>query len=154
MEKKVRLANEQDLDFIYTSLLEDLAEQHLEGRFQYPKEVFKEIIFGKHPIASFLILVIDDQPVGFANYNIDYRNYTVNPGPNLYLNDLYIKKGYRKLGGTKLLGEGLREIAKQNNCARIEGVVQKDNDLAMKVYKSIPGVQIKDSLHYLRLNIE
>lgn len=153
MKKEVRLAKLEDLDFIYESLQEDLIEQGVIHRFKYSKEAFKEAIFGAHPIAQFLILEIDGKQVGFANYNIDYRNYTVNHGPTLYLNDLFIKSTHRRKRCATFLFEKVKEVAKQKNCARIEGVVLQDNTEALQFYKDFLGGKILQGLHYMRLEL-
>lgn len=99
MQKKVRFATIEDFDFIDDALREDLEEQGVLHRFRYSKENFKNAIFGEKPLATFLILLMNDQPAGFANYSIDHRNFTANSLANLYLNDLFVKKQYRRMGG-------------------------------------------------------
>ena len=125
MDKEVRLANEDNIDFIYDTLRADLDEQGVLYRFKYTKEAFKEAIFGKYPIAHFLTLLMDDQHAGFANFSLDNRNFTANFLPNLYLNDLYICKAHRRTGGATFLFNKLKEIAKEKGCGRIEWLVQK-----------------------------
>lgn len=104
MKKSVRPATLDDLEFLYNSLREDLQEQGVLHRFNYSKEEFREAIFSNSPLAFFLILLINDEPVGFINYSIDHRNFTVNwPAKNLYINDLYVKSTHRRMGGATLL---------------------------------------------------
>lgn len=154
MQKEVRFATTEDLDFIYDSLREDLEEQGVLHRFTYTREAFKNAVFGQNPLATFLILLIDNQRAGFANYSIDYRNFTVNSLANLYLNDLFIKKPYRRMKGATLLMEKLKEIAKQEQCGRIEGLVLCENTQAIEFYeKSMRCKIISDKLHYLRLEL-
>ncbi|ASQ44716.1 GNAT family N-acetyltransferase [Legionella clemsonensis] len=154
MESSVRCANESDFNDIFTMLMEDLEEQGVLYRFQYSKEKFKDLIFGKNPRATFLILIIDAQSAGFANYSIDYRNFTVNTSANLYVNDLYIKKEYRRRKGATLLFEELKRIARTSDCARIEGVVLADNSEALEFYNFHNCKMISDKLHYMRLELE
>lgn len=155
MQKKVRFATIDDFDFIYNSLREDLEEQGVLHRFKYSKEEFKEAIFGKSPLAIFLILLIDNQHAGFANYSIDYRNFTANTLANLYVNDLFVKKSYRRIGGGTLLADKLKEIAKQERCGRIEGVVLAENTEALEFYEVFLNAKIiSDKLHYMRLELD
>lgn len=154
MKKEVQVANVENFDFIYDSLREDLEEQGVLNRFRYTKEEFKELIFGIKPIATFLILFIDKQPVGFANYSIDYRNFTANFLPNLYLNDLYVQKSFRRMGGATLLLNELKEIARQEQCGRIELIVLADNKNAIELYeKKFKSEIISNKLHYMRLEL-
>ena len=56
MQKEVRFATIEDFDLIYDALREDLEEQGVLHRFKYSKLEFKDLIFGKKPRATFLIL--------------------------------------------------------------------------------------------------
>ncbi|MDR3441932.1 MAG: GNAT family N-acetyltransferase [Legionella sp.] len=155
MKKEVCFATAEDFDFIYDALSEDLEEQGVLYRFKYSKEAFKDIIFGKKPLAIFLILWINDQPAGFANYSIDHRNFTANTLANLYINDLFVKKPYRRMRGGTLLLNKLNEIAKQEQCGRIEFVVLAENINAIEFYaKSLKSKIISDKLHYMRLELD
>ncbi|USQ13392.1 hypothetical protein J2N86_11960 [Legionella lytica] len=53
MQKFVRTATVEDLDFIYSSLQEDLNEQGVLHRFSYSKEDFRKAIFCDNPLAFF-----------------------------------------------------------------------------------------------------
>ena len=155
MQKKVRFATIDDFDFIYDSIRDDLEEQGVLHRFKYSKEEFKNAIFGQSPLAIFLILLIDNTPVGFANYSIDHRNFTANSMANLYVNDLFVKKSYRRMGGGTLLIDKLKKIAQQDHCGRIEGVVLAENTEALAFYETSFGAKIiSDKLHYMRLALD
>ena len=154
MQKKVRFATSQDFEFIYDALREDLEEQDVLHRFKYSKDAFRNAIFGKKPLATFLILLIDDQPAGFANYSIDHRNFTANSLANLYINDLFVKKPYRRMRGATLMIDKLKEIARHEGCGRIEGVVLETNKEALEFYeKFLKSKIISDKLHYMRLEL-
>ena len=154
MQKKVRFATVEDFNFIYDALREDLEEQGVLHRFKYSQVDFKNAIFGEKPLAIFLILLIDDQPAGFSNYSIDHRNFTVHDSPNLYMNDLFVKKPYRRMGGATLLVNKLKEIAKQEHCGRIEFLVLAENMEALKFYHALKSKIISDKLHYMRFELD
>lgn len=154
MQKKVRFATIEDLDFIYDTLREDLDEQGVLHRFKYSKEDFKNAVFGEKPLATFLILLMDGQPAGFTNYSIDYRNFTANSLANIYINDLFVKKPFRRMRGAALLLDKIKEIARQERCGRIEFVVLAENTEALEFYeKFLKSKIISDRLHYMRLEL-
>ena len=154
MKKTIRLANEQDFNFIYDAVREDLNEQGVLHRFKYSQEEFREVIFGRLSVAKFLILSIDGQSIGFANYNIDHRNFTANYLSTLYLNDLYVVPSHRKIGGGTLLFNTLKDIAKREHCGCIEWLVLAKNKPSLDFYqKSLKGKIISDQLHYMRLEL-
>ncbi|STX88313.1 GNAT family N-acetyltransferase [Legionella feeleii] len=155
MQKTVRAATIEDFDFIYDSLREDLDEQGVLHRFKYTKDDFKDAVFGKSPKANFLILFIDGEPAGIANYSIDHRNFTANSLANLYVNDLFVKKPYRRMRGAAVLMEKIKQIAKEEGCGRIEGVVLSENTDALGFYENFLKAKIiSDSLHYMRLELD
>jgi GNAT superfamily N-acetyltransferase len=155
MQKEVRFATIKDFDFIYDSLQEDLEEQGVLHRFNYSKEAFKQAVFGKKPLGTFLILLMDGKPGGFANYAIDHRNFTANTLGNLYLNDLFVKKSYRRMKGATLLINKLKEIAQQENCGRIEFFTLAENRVAQAFYeKELPSQIINDKLYYMRFELK
>ncbi|WP_131774866.1 GNAT family N-acetyltransferase [Legionella anisa] len=155
MQKLVRVATVEDLDFIYSSLQEDLEEQGVLHRFTYSKENFKKAVFCDQPLAYFLILIMDEKPAGFVNYAMDNRNFTVNtPSKNLYINDLYVKKSFRRMKGATLLMEKIKEIAVEEGCGRIEGFVLADNAASLAFYQRyLKAKIISDGLHYMRLEV-
>lgn len=155
MQQEVRFATVRDFDFIYDSLREDLEEQGVLHRFCYSKEAFKQAIFGKKPLGTFLILLMDGEPCGFVNYAIDHRNFTANTRSNLYLNDLFVKKSYRRMKGATLLVNELKKIAQQENCGRIEFFVLSENLAALAFYDKVLKSQlISDKLHYMRFDLK
>jgi ribosomal protein S18 acetylase RimI-like enzyme len=155
MQIEVCFATIEYVDFIYSSLCDDLEEQGVFHRFKYSKEAFKEAVFGDNPVGNFLILLMDNQPTGFANYTIDHRNFTVNCLANLYINDLFIHKSYRRMKGATVLTNKLKEIAKQENCGRIEFFVLPENTAAQAFYqKVLPSEIISSKLHYMRFELE
>ena len=150
----MRFATVEDFNFIYDALCEDLEEQGVRHRFKYSKLEFKDLIFGEKPRAIFLVLWIDGHFAGFTNYSIDYRNCTANLLANLYINDLFVKKPYRRMRGAALLLEKLKEIARQEGCGRIEFIVLAKNTGALEFYeKFLKSKIISDKLHYMRLEL-
>lgn len=155
MLKEVRFAAVEDFDLIYDALREDLEEQGVLHRFKYSKHEFKDLVFGEKPRATFLILLIDGQFAGFTNYSIDYRNFTANLLANLYINDLFVKKIYRRMRGAAILLEKLKEIARKEGCGRIEFVVLSENTDALAFYERfLKSKIISDKLHYMRLELD
>lgn len=154
MKNSVRFADEKDFDFIYESLKDDLKEQGVLHRFRYSEEEFRVLVFGNQPVSKFLILQMNDEEIGFAHYSIDYRNFTVNYLPTLYLTDLYVKPSHRKMGGGTALFNQLKEIAAKEQCGRIEWLVLASNKEALGFYEiSLKGRIISHDLHYMRLEL-
>lgn len=84
----------------------------------------------------------DDQPVGFALY---FYNFSTFVGKNgLYLEDLFVRPAFRGKGYGKQLLMHLLDIAKKENCGRMEWSVLDWNTPAIDFYKSIGAVAMDD----------
>ncbi|MGB9429530.1 MAG: GNAT family N-acetyltransferase [Gammaproteobacteria bacterium] len=105
-------------------------------------------LFGAHPKAECVIAEFANQPVGFALFFHNFSTFMGRPG--LYLEDLYMKPGFRGRGfGRKLLAH-LARLAVQRGCGRFEWAVLDWNAPAMRFYKSL-GARILDDWRINRL---
>lgn len=76
-----------------------------------------------------------NKPVGFALYYYAYSTWTSRP--TLFLEDLFVLKEYRNHGLGKRLFRHLGEIAKKENCPRIEWNVLTWNEFVSKLTQTI-----------------
>lgn len=72
--------------------------------------------------------------VGFASFFFTYYSWS---GKALYLDDLYVKEAYRKLGIGKMFLEAVIAVAKNSQCKKIRWQVSKWNTNAIDFYKKI-----------------
>lgn len=92
-------------------------------------------LFASHTTTEAVICTLDNKPIGFAVYFLNYSTWLGKNG--LYLEDLYISPDYRGVGAGKRLLKYLAEIAVENNYGRFEWVVLDWNEPAIKFYESI-----------------
>ncbi|MCK5731937.1 MAG: GNAT family N-acetyltransferase [Tenericutes bacterium] len=92
--------------------------------------------------AKVLLAYLQEQPVGFALYFYNFSTFKGKKG--LYLEDLFIKKEYRSIGIGKKLFNSLIDIAKINNCGRIEWVCLNWNKPAIDFYNSKKATSLDD----------
>lgn len=92
---------------------------------------------------SYCVLAFeDDQPIGFALY---FYNFSTFVGKNgLYLEDLFVRPVFRGKGYGKQLLMHLLDIAKNENCGRMEWSVLDWNTPAIDFYKSIGAVAMDE----------
>lgn len=92
----------------------------------------------------------EDRPVGFALY---FYNFSTFVGKNgLYLEDLFVRPEYRSKGYGKKLLLYLIDLAKQQNCGRMEWSVLNWNTPAIDFYKKI-GAKAMDEWTVFRINL-
>ncbi len=96
---------------------------------------FMDSGFGERPVWWAFVAEVDGLVVGFALYYIRYSTWK---GQRMYLEDLYIKPDYRRMG----IGDGFMQVlieeAKERNFAGIVWQVLDWNELAIGFYKKYP----------------
>ncbi len=98
----------------------------------------RERLFGKTRGAEALYAEVDGKPAAYAIFFHNFSTWECAPG--LYLEDVYVRPAYRRLGiGNRLL-RNLAAIALDRGCKRFEWVVLDWNKLARDFYESIGAV--------------
>ncbi|HCY06397.1 MAG TPA: GNAT family N-acetyltransferase [Erysipelotrichaceae bacterium] len=95
--------------------------------------LYKELFIDNR--AKVLLGKVNDEVVGFVLYFYNFSTFVGRKG--LYLEDFYIKKKHRKKGYGKMFFKKLLEIARDNNCGRMEWVCLNWNKTAIDFYKSL-----------------
>ena len=101
------------------SLIKELADyEHLSHEVVATEDDIRRSLFGPHPFAEALIGEYEGTAISFALFFYNFSTFIGKPG--IYLEDLYIKPEYRRLGfGRKMLVH-IARLAKDRNCGRFE----------------------------------
>ncbi len=105
-------------------------------------------LFCEHPKVFALIAEVDGVPCGFALYFFNYSTFLGRHG--VYLEDLYVAPEHRGAGAGKALLARLAQIARDNDCGRLEWWVLDWNEPAIDFYKSL-NAQAMDEWTVFRL---
>ncbi|KAI3624585.1 ats1 [Malassezia furfur] len=146
----VRPADRKDIPTILGFIRELATYERALDQVQATEKTLEETLFDR-PYAHVLIAeVVNDpmpnKPVGFALYYYAYSTWTSRP--TLFLEDLFVLKEYRNHGLGKRLFRHLGEIAKKENCPRIEWNVLTPS---IAFYKETLGAQMLDEWRGMRL---
>lgn len=118
MKLVIKKGTISDVEIIYNFICQLAKYENLTSKVTTtPKELGKTLFPEKahnHTIIGFY----DGKPVGFALYFFNYSTFKGKPG--LYLEDLFVIPEMRGKGFGKKLLLRLAQIAKTNNCARLE----------------------------------
>ena len=88
----------------------------------------------KEHLTGFVALNGENEIVGYVTYFFAYYTWI---GKSMYLDDLYVRPGFRASGiGTKLINE-IITFAKAENCKKLRWQVSEWNHPAIDFYKSI-----------------
>lgn len=136
----LRRATRDDASTVY-SLATELAEyEGLRHTITYDSDTMARYLFGDVPKAYAVIAFDDDnEPAGQIIYTFSFSTFSGHP--TLYLEDIYVRECHRRHGVAEMLFKELARVAHDNECQRIEWLVQKDNETAIKFYRRMGGVE-------------
>ena len=83
-----------------------------------------------------------DEPAGFALYFQSFSTFLGRPG--LYLEDIFVKPGWRKQGLGRMLLARLAHIAVDRGYGRMEWSVLNWNEMALRVYRAAGARPLSD----------
>ena len=134
----IRPATEADVPLIL-SFIKELAEyERLAHEVSATEDLLRESLFGESPGAEVVIGEHDGEPAGFALFFHSFSTFLGRPG--IYLEDLYVKPGFRGRGIGRAILAYLARLAKERDCGRLEWSVLDWNDPAINLYRSVGAV--------------
>ena len=138
----VRPARPEDVGVIH-ALVRALAEyEHLAHLFMARESDLAEALFGARPAAEVLLAWKNGEAAGFALFFHNFSTFLGRRG--LWLEDLFVRPEYRRMGcGRLLLGE-LARIAHDRGCGRFEWAVLDWNAPAIDFYRSLGATVLPD----------
>ncbi|NDJ26410.1 GNAT family N-acetyltransferase [Campylobacter sp. MIT 19-121] len=127
----IQEAHKEDLDEIL-EMVKELAEyENMLDELVCTKKDYGESFF-KDNYAKALILREQGKAVGYAMYFYTFSSFLGRGG--MYLEDLYIKKEFRKKGYARAVFNYLANICKEKGLKRLEWVCLHDNKLGINFY--------------------
>lgn len=102
---------------------------------------------------SFVAEMIDDTTTKLIGYTISFFSYSTWQGKSYFLEDIYVRPQYRKLGVGKSLFVNNVKFALSENCCRFDFHVLNWNP-AKKFYESLGATNLtaKEGWEFFRLN--
>ncbi len=127
---------------ILLSLIKELAvyERMLPQVIATEQSLYQAVFKDQH--AHVLFVEVGSTIVGFALYFYNFSTFIGKKG--LYLEDLYIKSDFRHQGLGKALFQTLIEIAKKEQCGRMEWSVLDWNESAIRFYERLGAKPMSD----------
>jgi GNAT superfamily N-acetyltransferase len=134
------MATPEDMGSVAEMIEELAAFEQAPAEARLSKEDLLLHGFGEHKRFECLVAQAESRVVGMALF---YERFSTWKGPTLYLEDLYVREGFRSQGiGERLLAH-LREITRAGGYARLEWQVLDWNSSALIFYERSGA--IKDS---------
>src|SRR5579863_8779420 len=115
---RLRAADEPDVPVIF-QLIGELADyERLRPQMVGAVDDLRRHLFGERRYAHALMAEWDGAIAGFALYFFNYSTFLCRPG--LYLEDLFVRPGYRGRGIGLGLLRSLEQLAREHGCGRLE----------------------------------
>ncbi len=147
----IRETSEKDIPTIL-ALIQELADyEKLSHVVSANESNLKKNLFGKKRYANVVIAEYDGVVAGQALFFYNFSTFKGKPG--IYLEDLYVRPAFRKKGIGKALLSYLVELAKTEDCGRVEWVVLDWNKNAIDFYKNM-GAELMTDWIVFRLSEE
>lgn len=141
-----RLATPDDAETIHRFIYELAEFEKGEQHVMSTPEILRRHMLSEKPPFECLIAEAEGKPCGFALFFQSYSTWEAKAG--LYLEDLYVTPDARKFGAGRALIDGLREIARQRDYARMDWKVLDWNTLARDFYSRIGAEAQSDWIPY------
>jgi len=139
---RIEPATEHDLPLILSFIKELAAYEKLEGEVKATVDDLRDTLFGAGRVAHALIARADGEPAGFALYFFNLSTFLGRRG--LYLEDLFVRPGFRHRGLGRQLLARLAQVAIEERCGRMEWAVLDWNEQALRVYRAIGAQPMSD----------
>lgn len=142
MKFQIRKAVPSDTNKIY-QLIRELAEYEklLDKVITDEENLKKELFAIDSPVEVWLAETKEDV-VGYALFFTSFSTFLGKRG--IFLEDLFVKPDFRKLGIGKALLEKVISLAKERNCGRVEWAVLDWNRSAIDFYENRSAVLLND----------
>ena len=145
----IKEATKGDLKDIL-ALVRELAEyENLLDSLKGDEKAYGEALFERE-YAKALILEYENEMIGYAIYFYTFSSFWGRGG--LWLEDLYIRSKYRKMGFGKEVFKFLGKMCKEQDLRRLEWVCLHENPLGIGFYEKLKAQNINDKWILYRLS--
>lgn len=131
---EIRIAERKDCGLILSLIKELAVYEKLEHEVVATEAILEEWLFDKQK-AEALIGEEDGRTVGFALFFHNFSTFLGRAG--LYLEDLYVRPEYRKMGYGRTFLKRLASIAVERGCGRLEWACLDWNQPSIDFYLSL-----------------
>jgi GNAT superfamily N-acetyltransferase len=135
---------------ILLEMIRELAGfEQLAQELKVTEDLLQAALFGENPVAHALVARMNDRPAGYAVF---YRTFSTFVGrPGIFLDDLFVRPEFRKLGIGRALLTRVAEIGAELDCGRFEWITLRWNENAFRFYRSI-GASVMSEWALLRMD--
>ncbi len=117
-------------------MIRELAEyENLLHQVKADEKTMDDSLLGENPVARAMLMFYRDEPAGYCIYFYNFSTFWGRPG--IYVEDIYVKPRFRRLGLGRAVFQRLARRAGEEGCSRLEFAVLDWNEPALKFYQSM-----------------
>lgn len=131
----IREARPADCSLLLGLIRELAVYEKLEHDVRADAATLEKSLFGARPFAHALIAEVDGAPAGFCLYFYNFSTFLGRPG--IYIEDIFVREPYRGAGLGGRFFKQLYDIARKDQCGRIEWWVLDWNIPAIEFYRRL-----------------
>ena len=137
----IREANAEDAPLILKMIKELAVYENMLDCVRATEVIVHDSLFVRKK-ANALIVEYDNRAIGYVIYFYNFSTFTGRPG--LYVEDIYIIPEMRKNGFGKYIFRYLADIARKENCARMEWACLDWNESSIRFYKGMGAIDMNE----------
>jgi GNAT superfamily N-acetyltransferase len=139
---EVREASAEDVPLILTFIRELAEYERLSHEVVATEESLRRWLFGDRPVAEVLIAEHRGDDAGFVLFFHNFSTFLGKPG--MYLEDIYVRPGFRGRGIGRTMLARLARLARERGCGRLEWSVLDWNEPSIRFYESLGAVAMDE----------
>lgn len=118
-----------------------------EGGINIDSEKLEEVLFSDKPELCSIVAEENGTVVAFLNYFYNYSSFELKKC--IWIEDVFVEDTSRRKGLGEALFNYVKQEAKASDCARVEWLVRRNNQLGIDFYNKI-GAEVDDGTIYVK----
>ncbi len=146
MNFQIETAKEEHIPAIVKLMREFAEYENLLESLEITEGKLLEAVFGDEGFVECLIVTSGGEPIGYALFYMVFSSFRGQK--SVYLEDIFIKKDFRKYGIGELMLKQVARIGKENGAERMDFQVLDWNTPAINFYKKHGAVMDESERHF------
>lgn len=146
MNFQIETAKEEHIPAIIELMREFAEYENLLEYLEITEEKLYGALFGENGFVECLVATSENQLISYALYFLNFSSFRGQTG--VYLEDIFIKKEFRKYGIGELMLKQIARAGKENGAVRMDFLVLDWNEPAINFYKKHGAVMDESERHF------
>lgn len=146
MSFQIETAKEKHIPAIIELMREFAEYEYLQDFLEITEEKLFEAVFGENGFVECLVATSDEKPFAYALFYLNFSSFRGQTG--VYLEDIFIRKDFRKYGVGELMLKQIARIGRENGAVRMDFQVLDRNTPAINFYKKHGAVMNESERHF------